>query len=62
MTFGELKRLLRKNGCYISEQEKKHECWHSPKTGKSFRVGRHNTQEVKSGTLKNIIDASGINI
>lgn len=54
MTFGELKRLLRKNGCYLEREGKRHEIWYSPKTNKHFQVGRHSNEEVAKGTLGNI--------
>lgn len=60
MTYGELKRLLKKNGCYFDHEGKRHEFWYSPKTGKLFQVGRHNTEEVATGTLKNIKKDAGI--
>lgn len=60
MTFGELKRLLKKNGCYLDREGSRHEIWYSPITGKRFQVGRHNSEEVATGTLKNIKKDSGI--
>lgn len=61
MTFGELKRLLRKKGCYLDHQGGRHEIWYSPKTGKYFQLGRHNTEEVANGTLNNIKRTRGLN-
>lgn len=60
MTYGELKRLLKKNGCYLHHDGKKHEIWYSPITGKQFPVGRHNSQEVRPGTLKSIKTDAGL--
>ncbi len=60
MTYGELKRLLKKNKCYIAQQESRHETWFSPITGEYFPVGRHNTEEVKKGTLEAILKAAGL--
>lgn len=60
MTYGELKRLLRKNGCYLEREGKRHEIWYSPKTDKRFQLGRHNTEEVASGTLGNIKKEAGL--
>ena len=62
MKFGELKKLLRKNDCYLCEEAKKHEKWFSPKTGKYFMVGRHNNQDVKKGTLNSILSDAGIEL
>lgn len=61
MRYNELKKLLKKNGCTLSSQGKKHEIWYSPKTGKYFSVGRHNHEEVATGTLKSIKSDAGLN-
>ncbi len=60
MKFSELKRLLKKNGCYIAREGKGHEIWYSPKTKKTFSVGRHTTEDVKPKTLKSILEDAGI--
>lgn len=60
MTFGELKRLLKKNGCYLDREGSRHEIWYSPITGKRFQLGRHNTEEVAAGTLNNIKKDAGL--
>jgi predicted RNA binding protein YcfA (HicA-like mRNA interferase family) len=60
MTYGELKRLLKKNGCYFHHQGSRHEMWENPKTGKQFPVGRHDVQEVRDGTLKAIKKDAGL--
>ena len=60
MTYAELKRLLKKNGCRFDHQGKQHEIWYSPMTGQQFPVGRHNSQEVFSGTYKAIMRQAGI--
>ncbi|MCM1335995.1 MAG: type II toxin-antitoxin system HicA family toxin [Bacteroides sp.] len=60
MTFGELKKLLKKNGCRLSRQGSRHEIWYSPITGKQFQLGRHNTEEVATGTLKQIKKDAGL--
>ena len=60
MTFGELKRLLRKNGCEVIREGKNHEIWYSRITGKQFPIGRHTKEEVPKGTLKSIREAAGL--
>jgi len=60
MTFGELKRFLKKNGCYFHHQGSRHEIWENPKTGKQFPVGRHDSKEVRSGTLQSIKKDAGL--
>ena len=62
MKFSELKKILKDNGCYLDKEEKKHERWYSPITGKYFRVGRHNTEDVKKGTLHSILSDAGIDL
>lgn len=60
MTYGELKRRLKKIGCYLDREGSRHEIWYSPITNKRFQVGRHNTEEVATGTLKNIKKDAGL--
>ena len=60
MRYGELKRKLRKAGCYKVKDEKKHEKWYSPTTGKYFRVGRHDGPQVAPGTLDSILKDAGL--
>ena len=60
MTFGELKRLLKKTGCYLHHQGSRHEIWVNPKTGRRFPVGRHDSKEVCDGTLKSIKSDAGL--
>lgn len=60
MTYGEIKRQLKKIGCYLVREGKRHELWYSPKTGETFPVGRHNAEEVKNGTEQSIRKAAGL--
>ncbi|MBR0301027.1 MAG: type II toxin-antitoxin system HicA family toxin [Bacteroidales bacterium] len=60
MRYSELKRILRKNNCYVIRQGASHKIWFSPKTRRLFPVSRHDSEEVYSGTLKQIIKQSGI--
>lgn len=62
MTYGELKRLLRKSGCYPlkTRGRQPHEKWYSPMTGKKFPVGRHDSEEVKIKTLNSILTDAGL--
>jgi len=60
MKFSELKKLLQKSGCRKVSEGGNHEIWYSPITGKKFSLGRHNSQEVASGTLAQIKRLSGI--
>ena len=60
MRYSELKKLLKKNGCYIVREGANHKIWVSAKTNRHFTVGRHNNQEVATGTLKSIKKDSGL--
>ncbi|MDR3021847.1 MAG: type II toxin-antitoxin system HicA family toxin [Clostridiales bacterium] len=61
MKYSELKRLLKENNCKLVREGANHEVWYSPKTDGEFVVGRHNNQEVRTGTLHAIYKQSGIN-
>lgn len=56
----ELTRLLRKNGCELTEHGKEHDKWHSNITGKDFRVPRHGSKEIATGTVNRILKDAGI--
>ncbi|MBR5975850.1 MAG: type II toxin-antitoxin system HicA family toxin [Clostridiales bacterium] len=60
MKVSELKKLLKKNGCYKVREGGNHEIWYSPKTGQTFAVPRHNAREVPAGTLNSIRGLAGI--
>ena len=60
MRYSELERMLRKAGCRIADEGKKHTMWFSPITGKTFPVPRHQGQEAKTGTVNNILKAAGL--
>jgi len=60
MKYSELKRLLRKKGCYYDHAGGRHEMWYSPITKKLFPVSRHDGQEVAPPTLAQIKRQAGI--
>lgn len=60
MKVSELTKLLKKNGCYLVEHGKEHDKWHSDITGKDFRVPRHKSKEIPTGTLNNILKDAGL--
>ena len=60
MKYSELKGMLKKNVCRKQSEGARHEHWFSPKTNKIFQVGRHNTEDVKKGTLNRILKDAGI--
>lgn len=60
MKISELIKLLKKSGCFIKRHGANHDIWYSPKTGKSFPVGRHEAQELRVKTLESIKESAGI--
>lgn len=60
MTYNELKKRLKKNGCRFLRDGANHEIWYSPVTDKQFPIGRHGAEEVRRGTLQAIRKQSGI--
>ena len=60
MKYSELKKILKKHGCYKDDEGSNHEKWYSPITKQYFSVGRHDKQEVAEGTLRAIQKQSGI--
>jgi predicted RNA binding protein YcfA (HicA-like mRNA interferase family) len=60
MTYGELKKLLKKNGNCFHHQGNRHEMWENTKTGEIYPVARHDTKEVPKGTLDSILKSAGI--
>lgn len=60
MKGSELKRRLRKAGCYKVAEGTNHEKWYSPLTDRYFFVPRHNSQEVDTGTAQQILKDAGL--
>ncbi|MCL1829238.1 MAG: type II toxin-antitoxin system HicA family toxin [Oscillospiraceae bacterium] len=60
MKCSELKKILRQYGCYKDSEGSNHENWYSPKTNRVFQVGRHDSQDVKKGTLNRIFKDAGL--
>lgn len=61
MKYNELERKLKKLGCYDTGQQMAgHPIWHSPITGKDFKMSNHGSEEVATGTLKSIKRAAGL--
>jgi predicted RNA binding protein YcfA (HicA-like mRNA interferase family) len=62
MKTSEATRKLAKAGCHFVEHGKEHDCWFSPITGKRFRLPRHSSQELATGTKKSIEKLSGVTL
>lgn len=54
MTYGELKRRLRRLGVILVSQRKRHELWYNPRTDKYSYIPRHKG-EVPVGTFMKIL-------
>lgn len=62
MKYSEIKRKLRKAGCYLHREGKNHEIWFSPITGNYFPVSRHNSEEAVNKTKRSIEEQSGVKL
>lgn len=60
MKISELKKMLKKGGCYKIREGGNHEIWYSPITGNTTQVGRHNSKEIATGTVKQIMKDMGL--
>ena len=62
MKTSEATRKLSKAGCSFLEHGKEHDYWYSPITKKRFRVPRHQSQELATGTKTSIEKSSGVKL
>jgi len=64
MKYSELHKLLKEIGCYPIKHKQiaGHPAWYSPITGRYFPTSNHGSEEVKRGTLKNILRDSGLKL
>jgi len=60
MKYSELHKKLKEAGCYIVRQGGNHPIWFSPITNLEFPTSRHESQEVKMGTLNSILKRAGL--
>lgn len=56
----ELIKKVKEIGCSIVEHGKEHDKWYSPVTGKYFRIPRHGSKEIATGTANKIMKDSGL--
>lgn len=59
MKYNELKKILIKHGCSFYKSGGNHDIWKAP-NGKMFSFPRHQSKEVKNGTLKSILKCAGV--
>lgn len=63
MKYNELHKKLKKLGCYPTGKTiNGHPEWYSPVTDQFFATGHHGKEEVKIGTLRNILKSSGLKL
>lgn len=62
MKYAEIHRKLRKAGCFIVRNGKKHPIWKSPITDQLFETSYHEAEEAKAGTKKDIETRSGVKL
>lgn len=60
MKYSELHKILKEAGCYVLREGANHPIWYSPITQNTFPTSRHESQEVKTGTLNNILKKAGL--
>ncbi len=60
MKVSEMKKLLKQIGCRKIRDGANHEIWYSPITNRKFQVPRHQSQELPTGTEKQIRKESGL--
>ena len=60
MKASELVKLLKKNDCYLVENGKENDKWHSNITGKNFMIPRHGSKEITTGTANRIRKDAGL--
>ena len=63
MKYSELERIIKQTThCKFFRNGRNHPLWINPDTGEIFAMSHHGSQEVKPGTLNNIIKKSGVEI
>lgn len=60
MKVSELTKYLKRNHCRLVSHGKEHDEWYSDITQKSFRVPRHQSKEIPTGTLNRILKDAGL--
>ncbi|MCL2597133.1 MAG: type II toxin-antitoxin system HicA family toxin [Paludibacter sp.] len=61
MKYSELERKIKKHTkSHLLRRGKRHPVWINEDTGDTFEMSNHPSEEVASGTLKNIMRLSGL--
>ena len=61
MKTKDLLKLLKKHGCYLYRNGKKHDIWYSPVTDRQFPIPGHKS-EIPTGTLHSILTDAGVSM
>jgi len=63
MKYSELEKSIRQTTyCRFFRNGSRHPLWINPNTGELFAMSYHKNEEVKPGTLNDIIKKSGVKI
>ncbi|MBM4406149.1 MAG: addiction module toxin, HicA family [Chloroflexi bacterium] len=60
LTADEVNRALRRHGFHLVSQRGSHQKWRNPESGKHVIVPYHKGKQLPLGTLRSIIEGSGI--
>jgi len=60
MTIAEFIRSLKKQGVRFKEHGSRHDVYWNPKTGAIAQIPRHQSQDVKKGTMERILKDLGL--
>ena len=60
MKYSELVRRLKDAGCRLESPGAGHDRWYSPITDSFFYVPRHQSKEVPTGTLRQLLKEAGL--
>jgi len=63
MKYSELEKVIKQTtNCKFFRNGSNHPLWINQDTGDIFAMSHHGSQEVKKGTLKSIVKASGVKL
>jgi len=63
LKYSELEKKIKDTtNCRFFRNGSRHPIWKNPDTGELFEMSHHGSQEVKPGTLKNIMKKSGVKL
>ena len=60
MTIAEFIRSIKKQGIRFKEHGSRHDVYWNPRTGATAQIPRHQSQEIKKGTMEMILKDLGL--